>query len=105
MTLRIVQVGVGPSGIGTTWLQAIQESPDWTLAGVVDTVAEHRAIAAERAGLTPEQCFGNIAGAVRALAPAAVAVVVSSPFHAALCTQALQAGVHVVVEKPFTTDF
>ncbi len=105
MTLRIVQVGVGPSGIGATWLKAIQESPDWTLVGVVDTVAEHRAVAAERTGLPPEHCFEDIAAAVQALAPDAVAVVVSSPFHALLCTQALQAGVNVVVEKPFTTEF
>ena len=105
MKLRIVQVGVGPSGIGATWLQAIRESPDWSLVGVVDTVADHRAAAAQRAGLGPEQCFEDVARAVQALAPDAVAVVVSSPLHAALCTQALQAGVHVVVEKPFTTTF
>jgi predicted dehydrogenase len=105
MALRMVQVGVGPTGIGVTWLRAIQESADWTLAGVVDARAEHLSIAAERAGLRAEQCFATIDQAVRALEVDALAIVVSSPLHAELCAQALRAGKHVVVEKPFTLDF
>lgn len=102
MPLRIVQVGVSPSGIGAAWLAAIQQSDDWTLAGVVDTSAEHRASAAQRAGLPPERCFAALDDAVRAVDCDAVALIVPSPLHDQLCAQALQAGKHVVVEKPFT---
>jgi len=110
MPLRIVQVGVSPNGIGAAWLAAIQQSDDCTLAdvddctlaGVVDTSAEHRESAAQRAGLPPERCFAGLDDAVRAVDCDAVALVVPSPLHDELCAQALQAGKHVVVEKPFT---
>jgi len=105
MPRRIVQVGVAPSGIGSAWLRWIGESPDWTLAGVVDARAEHLSSAAQRAGLTPDQCFTTIHEAVTAIDFEACALVVPSPLHATLCAQALEAGKHVVVEKPFTIDF
>jgi len=99
-----VQVGVNPDGIGSAWLAAITASPDWTLAGVVDTDPGHRALAAESTGLSTGQCFETIDDAVRAVECVALALVVPSPLHEQLCRQALGAGQHVVIEKPFTLD-
>jgi predicted dehydrogenase len=103
--LRIVQVGVAPTGIGTVWLSSIQGAADWQLAGVVDVVPEHRAQAAARAALTAEQCFGSIEEAARALPFDAAVIVAPSPLHGELCAQVLRAGKHAIVEKPFTLDF
>jgi predicted dehydrogenase len=105
MRRRIVQVGVAPSGIGLDWLRAITQAPDWTLAGIVDTRPEHLQSAAERVGLSAERCFTTIGAAASALDFDACVLVVPSPLHAALCTQALDARKHVIVEKPFTVDF
>jgi predicted dehydrogenase len=103
--LRIVQVGVAPTGIGTVWLSSIQQAADWELAGVVDVVPEHRRQAASRARLGADRGFDSIEEAARSLAFEAVVIVVPSPLHGDLCMQALQAGKHAIVEKPFTLDF
>jgi predicted dehydrogenase len=104
-TLRIVQVGVAATGIGVAWLSILEQSPDWELAGVVDVVPENRALATERAKLSPDRGFGSIAEAARAMDFDAVVIVAPSPLHTDLALQALQAGKHVLVEKPFAIDF
>ena len=104
-TLRIVQVGVAPTGIGSAWLSFLQKAPDWQLVGVVDVVPEHRAAAVERAQLATERGFSSIEDAARSVEFDAVAIVAPSPLHTDLCLQALRAGKHVVVEKPFAIDF
>jgi predicted dehydrogenase len=104
-TLRIVQVGMALTGIGRAWLSILQESPEWELVGVVDVVPEHRAAAIESAHLTADRAFESISAAAQAIEFDAVAVVAPSPLHTALALQALQAGKHVIVEKPFGIDF
>ncbi len=103
--LRIVQVGVASTGIGVAWLSILQKAPDWELAGVVDVVPENRALALERANLSPDRGFGSIGEAAQAIDFDAVVIVAPSPLHGDLAIQALQAGKHVLVEKPFTIDF
>lgn len=105
MAYRIILVGVGPHGIGAAWLQAIELSAEWTLVGVVDANAAYCDQAARAAGLPAERCFGTVGKAVAAVESDAVAIAVPSPLHAALCAEALRAGRHVVVEKPFTVEF
>jgi len=105
MQRRIVQVGVAPSGIGLDWLRAIAEAPDWTLAGIVDTEPAHLRDTAARVGLPAECCFASIGEAAAALDFDACVLVLPSPLHGALCGQALDAGKHIIVEKPFTVDF
>ncbi len=102
---RIVQVGVAPTGIGSAWLALIQEAADWELVGVVDVVPENRAHAVAQAGLGADRGFSSIDEATRSINFDAVVVVAPSPLHADLCSQALQAGKHVIVEKPFAVDF
>ncbi len=103
-TPRIVQVGVAPTGIGSAWLALIQEAADWELAGVVDVVPANRAHAVEQAGLGADRGFLSIDEAARSIDFEAVVVAAPSPLHADLCSQALRAGKHVIVEKPFAID-
>lgn len=103
--LRIVQVGAAPTGIGTAWLSLIQEAADWELVGVVDVVPENRALATTRAQLGADRGFASIEEAAGAIDFDAVVIVAPSPLHGDLCLQALRAGKHVIVEKPFTLDF
>jgi predicted dehydrogenase len=104
-TLRIVQVGAALTGIGRAWLSILQKLPEWELVGVVDVVPEHRAAAIESAQLPADRAFGSIVDAARAIEFDAVAVIAPSPLHTDLALQALQAGKHVIVEKPFGIDF
>lgn len=103
--LRIVQVGVAPTGIGAAWLALIGEAVEWELAGVVDVVPENRAQAIEQAHLGTDRGFGSIEEAARSIDFDAVVVVAPSPLHADLVSQALRAGKHAIVEKPFTVEF
>lgn len=104
MRRGIVQVGVAPTGIGQDWLDATTSARDWTLVGVVDARPEHLRAAAEKLRLPPERLFNSIAEAAAAVDFDACVIVTPSPSHAALCGQALDAGKHVIVEKPFTTN-
>jgi predicted dehydrogenase len=104
-SLRIVQVGVAPTGIGVKWLSVLREAPDWDLVGVVDVEPERRALALERANLGADRGFASIAGAASSIQFDAVAVIAPSPLHSRLSLDALQAGKHVIVEKPFAVDF
>jgi len=97
-------VGVAPSGIGLDWLDAVMTSPHWTLKGVVDARPAHLQAAAERLGLPHARLFKTIAEAAAAVEFDACVLVTPSPSHAALCAEALDAGKHIIVEKPFTTD-
>jgi predicted dehydrogenase len=103
--LRIVQIGVAPTGIGARWLSLLTESPDWELVGVVDVEAERRAAALERAGLGSDRGYASSTEAAAGLDFDAAAVIAPSPLHSRLCLEALHAGKHVIVEKPFGIDF
>jgi predicted dehydrogenase len=103
-TLRIIQVGVAPTGIGVKWLSLLSEAPDWELVGVVDIEPERRARAIEGANLGADRGFASIVEAASRIEFDAAAVIAPSPLHAQLSLDALQAGKHVIVEKPFAID-
>jgi predicted dehydrogenase len=96
--MRLVQVGVG--GWGETWLDRVVASPNWELAAVVDTGAEPLAAARARHGIPESACFASVADAATAVEADAALVVVPVEAHLDVATQALEAGWHVLVEKP-----
>ncbi|WP_407319556.1 Gfo/Idh/MocA family oxidoreductase [Isoptericola halotolerans] len=99
--VRIVLVGVGV--MGRRWLEVVESHPDAELVGVVDLDADAAASAA--ASAHGEVASGADLGEV-ALRTAADAVVnvTSVAAHHPVTTQALEAGLAVLGEKPLAAD-
>jgi predicted dehydrogenase/predicted AlkP superfamily phosphohydrolase/phosphomutase len=99
MSIRIIHVGVG--GRGRHWLQYVAQHPGFTSVACVDI--DERAL--ESARRAPGQKHGNFFSSLEdALSHTrADAVLVTSPsfLHAQQSLQALEAGLAVMVEKPF----
>ena len=71
------------------------------LVGVVDvSLSKAQALAVE----TGTQHFTTVDDALKAIAPDIVHVCTPSGAHADACRQALEAGCHVLVEKPLTDN-
>ena len=97
--LRLIQVGVG--GYGRTWLD--------TLAGfreraehvaLVDLSAAELERARARTGVPEARCFTRIEDALASVTADALLCVVPPAHHEAVIVPALDAGLHVLSEKP-----
>jgi predicted dehydrogenase len=101
MTLRLVQIGLG--GWGRDWVAEVtRDTPGVEPVAWVDRDPTARAQASANLGLPQERVFGALEDALERVAADAALVVVPLAGHAAVTRQALDAGLHVLVEKPFT---
>jgi predicted dehydrogenase len=99
--LRIVHVGLG--GWGGNWAtQVLPGHPDVEVAGYVDILPEKRQLIATRLGVLEEKFHEKLEYALAAADADAVTIAVPIALHEPLARQALEAGEHVIVEKPFT---
>ncbi len=99
-SLRILQVGLGPHGRG--WARnVIPEVPEVELVGYVDS--DPRALDALRevVDASADRCFESLKEAIAATQPQALLVTTALPGHVPVTEAALDAGLHVLVEKPF----
>jgi predicted dehydrogenase len=96
--LRIVQIGVG--FWGWSWVQVALDSPHWELVGIVEQREENRKRAAKHYGFGKGQVFDSLEPAVRALEPDAAMVIVGAEAHRDVAIEALEQGLHCIVEKP-----
>jgi len=106
MTVTGVAV-VGAGVIAATHLKVVQARPDTELVAVVDPVtsaAEALADAAVAAGGRRPAVFASLQEALTGTDIGLVAITTPSFTHADLALTALDAGCHVVVEKPVDTD-
>ena len=102
MTIRTIHIGVGGRGV---WpLRLMAEREDYESVGLVDIKPDKLATARELTGLGEEACFSSLDDALQAVEADAVVVVTPPDFHAPHCFEAVRAGKHVLVEKPFTKD-
>ncbi|MBD3240687.1 MAG: gfo/Idh/MocA family oxidoreductase [Chitinivibrionales bacterium] len=100
MTLRIIHVGFG--GWGTNWHEEIiRPFKQVKVVGCVDGNTLALAAAQEKLGLKPEICFETLAQAIEQTDAEAVVITAGLAGHAPLAREALRAGLHVLVEKPF----
>ena len=99
--MKAIIVGLG--GWGSSWAQVIEDSPDWEIAGWVDVNphALHNAVA--NLAADPKLCFPTLKEAVEKVS-ADAAVIITPPNSGRLAdvTTAMDAGLHVLAEKPLT---
>jgi predicted dehydrogenase len=99
--MNVIHIGVGIRG--RHWLEIVRDDPRFTSVACVD--ADPAALDPVRTAFPPlaGACVGRLDEAL-ARAPADAAIIASPPpYHADHCLAALEAGLAVLVEKPFTT--
>jgi predicted dehydrogenase len=101
MTLRLIQLGLG--GWGRNWVEEVtRATPGVEPVAWVEIDPGARAQAIEVLALPPDRVFATLEAAQAAVTADAALVTVQLAAHAAVTRQALEAGLHVLVEKPFT---
>lgn len=99
--IRIVHVGLG--GWGGNWAaNVLPVHPDVEVVGWVEILPDRRKSFAARLGALEERFHERLDQAFAAGPVDAVTIAVPIALHEPLARQALEAGKHVVVEKPFT---
>jgi predicted dehydrogenase len=98
--LRIIQVGMG--GWGQNWSQVVfPQVPEVELVACVDANPGALDVAGEAIGIPSERRFTSLQTALEAVECDAVLVTASLAAHIPLAQEALGAGKHVLLEKPF----
>src|ERR1051325_2086120 len=98
--LRLLQVGVGAHG--RTWaLDVINKVPEFAIAGYVDSDAHALDALRSNHNAPDEIYFQSLDTAIRAVQPDAVLNATPFAAHVPITQEALHAGLHVLVEKPF----
>jgi len=101
--VRIVQVGMGDWG--RDWATRVfPDVPAAQLSGCVDGQAKALAEVQKLGLVDKENCFPTLASALERLDVSAVLVTTDLPSHIVVVKAALQAGKHVLVEKPFASS-
>lgn len=100
MSIRIIHVGLG--GWGGDWARnAIPPVPGVEVAAIADpSESTLRRVQAEL-GLGDGQAFASLTEALAAVEADAVVITAPAVTHVPLALEALEAGKHVLVEKPF----
>ncbi len=88
-------------GVGHQHVQAYATLPESELIAVCDANPERSRAAAEQYGVTS---YTSVDDLLRDARVEVISVATPHPSHAAIAIQALEAGRHVVVEKPMTVD-
>jgi predicted dehydrogenase len=100
MTLRLIQIGLG--GWGRNWVEEVTpDTPGVEPVAWVDIDAATRERAIVDLELPKELVFASLEEALARVSADAALVVVPLFAHDGVTCQALEAGLHVLVEKPF----
>src|SRR5258708_11850506 len=98
--MRLLMVGMGR--IGRFWVERmVPQVPEVELVACVDI--DHAALEAlgRRLQVPAERLFTSLTAALEATRPDAVVVTTTLDSHVAVARTALEAGCHVLTEKPF----
>jgi predicted dehydrogenase len=98
--LRVIQVGLGPHG--RNWAKrVVPDIKEVELVGYVDTDAGALDLLREEAKVPADLCFESLKDAIASTRPEAMLITTALPGHVPVIEVALDAGLHVMVEKPF----
>jgi predicted dehydrogenase len=98
--MRLLAVGMGL--VGRFWLERVLPLvPEVELVGVVDTDPAALEVVRERLGLPAERCHLSLAAALEPAGADVVLVATTLGGHVPVARAALEAGCHVLTEKPF----
>ena len=102
--LRLIQVGLGPHG--RNWARkVVPEIGEIEVVAFVDKDPYALDALKEEAGVPAERCFGSLTEAIAATQPQAMLNTTALPAHVPVTRAALEAGLHVLVEKPLAASF
>ena len=101
--VRVLQVGLG--GWGRDWAWHVNPGvPEVDVVGYVDPDPASLALLGRRLPAARERSFASLGEAIATTRPEALLVTAGRPNHAGLVAAGIEAGVHVLVEKPFVSD-
>lgn len=99
-SLRVLQVGLGTHGLN--WARhVIPEIKEVELVGYVDSDPHALDVLRQEVTVPADLCFESLKEAIAATRPGAVLVTTALPGHGPVIRASLDAGLHVLVEKPF----
>ena len=99
-SIRLLQVGLGPHG--RNWArQVLPQIPEVEVVAYVDKDPYALDALRAEAGVPADRCFESLTEAVAATQPQAALNTTALPAHVPVTRAALEAGLHVMVEKPF----
>ena len=100
--MNVIQIGTGK--MGQRWLEALMDSPDVELVGIVEPVEALRLAAGDKTGLPAGAAFASVEDVLASdLRFDAAVIVTPPPTHRPLAEQVLRGGKHVLLEKPLAT--
>lgn len=102
MPIRLIHLGAG--GRGRWPVRRVLERTDFESAALVDVNEDNLRSAREESGLTEAACYRSLGEAIKGVEADAVVVITPPQLHADQCLEAIRAGKHVLVEKPFTKN-
>lgn len=100
--LRTIHVGVAKRG--AHHLRTMCQMPQFKVVAGVDINPKYVEEAVTEFGIPSNACFPSLGEALRHVEADAVVIVSSATFHGKQIEEALAAGKHIMVEKPFTID-
>ncbi len=100
--IRVIQVGLGD--FGRSWAAEVRGDAGCRLVAVVDRAVAARQWASEHLHLAPEHCYETLEAGLAGAECDAVLVVTPEETHYPVARIALEAGKHVLIEKPMTTS-
>lgn len=100
--MKLIQVGVG--GHGGAWLDAAKKTPEAEIVGLVDISQENVKNQCRNFGLDEKLYYPTLKDALKHVKADGAVVVTPPRFHCGPVVEALEAGLHVISEKPMAED-
>ncbi len=96
--LNLIQVGVG--GWGESWASIARQSEDFEVVAYVDVSKANLQRTAAKNGIPSSKCYTDLGRVLKEVDADAVLGVVPANYHSEVAIAALNAGMHVLIEKP-----